>query len=285
MNKRFWWLKISNKFFSSKVIKKLRKMPGGDTLTIIYLRLQLLALQTAQEKNSVVNGVIEFEGLEEDIEAEIALELEENFDTVKMLIAYLAHVNLIELTENGNCIVKQIAAGSEGDSAERTRKYRVKGKETSQCDVIPSHCDSDVTECAHNVTAELESRNQNLEFKKSDRSDQSLIDEIEIFIKSAKEKYNFDFTMDQVEELMSVNSDLNSIQAELEHDVNTAIKNGTTIDDVFKYLFKSLQNRKHKITFDATQVVEEGRKATKEGKQYKTAWNDETKIFEAKELN
>lgn len=260
MNKRFWWLKISNNFFTSKVIKKLRKMAGGDTLTIIYLRLQLLALQTAQEKNSIVDGVIEFEKFEDDICAEIALELGENPDNVKLLIAYLAHVDLIELTESGDCIVKQIAAGSEGESAGRMRKSRDKEKEASQCD-------NDVTECAHNVTAELESRNQNLEsrnqnseFKKSDRS----INEIEKFIELAKDEYNFNFTTDAVEELMSVNSDLNAIFEKLKYCVNTAKKKREPIEDVFAYLITSLQNEKPKIKYDAVQAAEEERAANKE---------------------
>lgn len=40
--KRFWWLKLRDDFFDQAVIKKLRRMAGGDTYTIIYLKMQLL---------------------------------------------------------------------------------------------------------------------------------------------------------------------------------------------------------------------------------------------------
>ena len=46
-NKRYYWLKLMDDFFDSKRIKKLRKMAGGDTYTIIYLKMQLLSLKRA----------------------------------------------------------------------------------------------------------------------------------------------------------------------------------------------------------------------------------------------
>ena len=39
--KRYYWLKFRDDFFDSKRIKKLRKMAGGDTYTIIYLKMML----------------------------------------------------------------------------------------------------------------------------------------------------------------------------------------------------------------------------------------------------
>ena len=45
MAKRYFWLKLKEDFFRQKEIKKLRKIAGGDTFTIIYLKLQLLSLQ------------------------------------------------------------------------------------------------------------------------------------------------------------------------------------------------------------------------------------------------
>ena len=42
--KKYYWLKLYSDFFTSKRIKKLRKLAGGETYTIIYLKMQLLAL-------------------------------------------------------------------------------------------------------------------------------------------------------------------------------------------------------------------------------------------------
>ena len=44
--KRYYWLKLQDGFFTSKRIKKLRRLAGGDTYTIIYLKMQLLAMKT-----------------------------------------------------------------------------------------------------------------------------------------------------------------------------------------------------------------------------------------------
>ena len=34
-NKRYFWIQLKKDFFDSKAMKKLRKVPGGDTYTII----------------------------------------------------------------------------------------------------------------------------------------------------------------------------------------------------------------------------------------------------------
>ena len=45
-NKRYYWLKLYDDFFSSLRIKKLRKLAGGDTYLAIYLKMQLLAMKS-----------------------------------------------------------------------------------------------------------------------------------------------------------------------------------------------------------------------------------------------
>ena len=42
--KKYFWLKLKNDWFSSKEIKRLRNVAGGDTFTIIYLKMQLKSL-------------------------------------------------------------------------------------------------------------------------------------------------------------------------------------------------------------------------------------------------
>ena len=48
-NRKYYWLKLKDDFFKSRVIKKLRKIAGGDTYTIIYLKMQLLSIKKAPE--------------------------------------------------------------------------------------------------------------------------------------------------------------------------------------------------------------------------------------------
>ena len=67
-NKRYYWLKLYDDFFSSLRIKKLRKLAGGDTYLAIYLKMQLLAMKS--------DGILKWSGLEDDFTSELALELD-----------------------------------------------------------------------------------------------------------------------------------------------------------------------------------------------------------------
>ena len=122
-NKKYYWLKLKDNFFTDKRIKKLRKIAGGDTYTIIYLKMQLLSLQD--------DGNLYFENIENTFEEEIALQIDEDIEDVKITIAYLIRSklliqikeNMFELVETKNCI------GSETRNAESMRKLRESRKE------------------------------------------------------------------------------------------------------------------------------------------------------------
>lgn len=87
-SKRYYWMKLKNTFFSQPAIKRLRKIPGGDTYTIIYLKMMLHTLDA--------EGVFVFEGIESSFEKEVALILDEEEDAVHMTIDYLRSRMLIE---------------------------------------------------------------------------------------------------------------------------------------------------------------------------------------------
>ena len=52
-SKRYYWLKLRENFFDEKYIKALRRLPDGDALCIVYLKMQLKSLQT--------EGIINYE--------------------------------------------------------------------------------------------------------------------------------------------------------------------------------------------------------------------------------
>lgn len=120
--KRYYWIKLKEDFFRDKDIKKLRSMAGGDTLTVIYLKMLLLALPT--------DGKLEYTGLEEDFASEIALTIDEDPDNVTSVISFLIKRGLLteckpdeyELTAHKSMV------GSESESAERVRRHREKYK-------------------------------------------------------------------------------------------------------------------------------------------------------------
>ena len=82
MGKRYYWLKLPDDFFRQKPIKKLRKIAGGDTYTIIYLKMLLIAMKH--------DGRLYFEGVEDNFYEELALELDEEAENVQ------AEINRIE---------------------------------------------------------------------------------------------------------------------------------------------------------------------------------------------
>ena len=132
---RYYWLKLNKDFFKSKRIKKLRKLAGGDTFTIIYLKMQLLSTPT--------EGVLTYTGLEETIAEEIALDIDEDPDNVKITLNYLLKTGLCEMLGENELLLPFAAAsvGSEGSSAKRMRDLRERQK--------ASLCDNTVqTECA-----------------------------------------------------------------------------------------------------------------------------------------
>lgn len=120
LGKVYYWIKLKMEFFRDKRIKKLRKNAGGDTYTIIYLKMLLLSLPN--------EGVLYFDGIEDDFAEEIALELEEEEDNVRMTLVYLLDKGLIERRSDDEYFLPQVAEmlGKEDESASRQRKRRQK---------------------------------------------------------------------------------------------------------------------------------------------------------------
>lgn len=121
--KRFYWLKLKEDYFSSPKIKKLRKIAGGDTFTIIYLKMQLLSVKN--------EGFIEYENIEPTFEEELALKLDEDLDNVGVTLNYLKSMSLIEESDTNKFFLVEASnqIGSEGQSAERKRRFDEKKKQ------------------------------------------------------------------------------------------------------------------------------------------------------------
>ena len=115
---RYYWLKLQEDFFDSKRIKKLRKLAGGDTFVIIYLKMQLLSIKR--------NGILEYTGLEPTFAEELALDIDEEPDNVMLTLNYLLNCGLLETSDNREFFVPYavLNTGSEGSSAKRMREYR-----------------------------------------------------------------------------------------------------------------------------------------------------------------
>ena len=127
--KRYYWLRFRDDFFDSKRIKKLRRMAGGDTYVIIYLKMQLKALKT--------DGVLEFTGIEQEFADELALDIDESADDVRVVLAFLLSYGLCECSDNVHYYLPYVTenTGSETAAAQRMRDHRAREK-LAECNIV-----------------------------------------------------------------------------------------------------------------------------------------------------
>lgn len=153
MEKRNYWLKLKEDFFSQPYIKKLRKIAGGDTYTIIYQKILLLSVKT--------NGYIVFQNIEKTLAEELALILDEDVDNVTVTLEFMKANKLIEQTENENeYLLPDMLSliGSESESAKWVRAYRDRKRKelliTSEKQTL--QCNVDVMKCNENVIIDID---------------------------------------------------------------------------------------------------------------------------------
>lgn len=137
VNRRYYWLQLKEDFFKSKEMKLMRKLPGGEELTIIYLKIMLASLPD--------EGKIYFEGLAEDLAEELALLIDEDTEAVRMALMFLSKKNLLTTNDNYQFTLEQVPEmiGSETASTRRSRKYR-DSKKALQCNTDATNCNGDI---------------------------------------------------------------------------------------------------------------------------------------------
>lgn len=136
MGKRYYWLKLPEDFFGDKAIKRLRKIAGGDTYVIIYLKMMLRSLKD--------DGYLYYDGLEEDFPAELALDLDEEEDNVQVTLNFLLQHGKLEIRSEQEYFMPDMNIGSETAAAERKRAERERKRQQSLLSNEPetSGCDN-----------------------------------------------------------------------------------------------------------------------------------------------
>ncbi|KXI10415.1 phage replisome organizer protein [Peptostreptococcus anaerobius] len=148
-NRRYYCLKLKEDFFTDKRIKRLRKISGGDTYTIIYLKLLLLSLKDS--------GKLYYDGVETDFIKELALTIDETEDDVMVTVNYIVAQGLMEIiTENDEYFLTEIPSliGSETASTRRSRKSR--GQKALQCNTGATSCNLFQQNCNGDIEIDKE---------------------------------------------------------------------------------------------------------------------------------
>lgn len=106
--KIYFWLKVDKKFFDNIFIKRLKNMPGGYTMTVIYIRLMLESLES--------DCILYYEGYFNELTEELALKLDVSEDDIKMTMAYFTKCGLIQVDSDKNAELLQAKAMIESET-------------------------------------------------------------------------------------------------------------------------------------------------------------------------
>lgn len=120
--KIYFWLKVDKKFFDNLFIKRLKNMPGGYTMTVIYIRLMLESLED--------DCILYYEGYFDSLVQELALKLDVSEDDINMTVAYFTKCGLIQIDDDGHATLSQAKAMVESET--NWAKYKREQRKNSQ---------------------------------------------------------------------------------------------------------------------------------------------------------
>ena len=149
-NKRYYWIQLAQDFFKSKEMKLLRKIAGGDTHTIIYLKMMLISLEDG--------GNIYYDGLADNLAEEIALVIDENVEDIKITLIFLESKGLLTRINDRDYFLEQVPemVGSETASTRRSRKHRE--LRVLHCNTIATTCNGDI-DIEKDIDTDIEKEN------------------------------------------------------------------------------------------------------------------------------
>lgn len=167
-DKRYFWFKLKEDFFSSPKIKRAYMLAGEKRYMVstIYQKLILKALNTC---GTVTNDNSE---ICDSFEEYISLLIDEDLETTEYVLTILKKCKLAEDTEQGLYLpdISEDCVDSETDSAQRMRNMRARNSskmpqnepivtDSTISDGLLSHCYTDIdtdTETEKNINTELQ---------------------------------------------------------------------------------------------------------------------------------
>lgn len=183
VNKRYYWIQLAQDFFKSKEMKLLRKIAGGDTHTIIYLKMMLMSLEDG--------GQIFFDGVADNLAEEIALVIDEAVEDIKITLIFLESKGLLTRNSDREYFLEQVPemVGSETASTRRSRKHR---------EVKALQCNTDATKRNGDIEIDTEKdKDIKKDIDKDIKKDkQNFVQEVEANLGRGLVKFEFDMIND-----------------------------------------------------------------------------------------
>ncbi|WP_312729378.1 phage replisome organizer N-terminal domain-containing protein [Enterococcus sp.] len=158
-----YWLKLEKDFFEHKEIKKLRQIQGGDTYTIIYLKMLLFSLST--------EGKLFYDGYGDTFAEDLALSLNEDESDVDATISFLTQYGFVTKLSDDEYYMTAVMGmtGKKTEAAVRKEKSR-KAQKQAMCD--------NVTTMSHNCPSLSDNVTQRRE-EKDNREDPDAREQIQ----------------------------------------------------------------------------------------------------------
>lgn len=177
VNKRYYWIQLAQDFFKSKEMKLLRKIAGGDTHTIIYLKMMLISLED--------NGIIYFDGVADNLAEEIALLIDEDIENIKITLIFLQSKGLLTKVSDREYFLEQVPemVGSETASTRRSRKHR---------EAKALQCNTSATKRNGDIEIDTEKDKDKDIDKDINKDKQNFVQEVEANLGRGLVKFEFD---------------------------------------------------------------------------------------------
>lgn len=225
---RNYWLRLKKDFFSQPKMRKLRRIAGGDTYTIIYLKMELLSIND--------EGHLYFEGIEENFVEEIALKIDEDPENVQVTISYLMHQGLLEQEDETTFLLPEVLGciGSEVDSAERVRRYRE--RKSLQCNGNALLSNAAVTASNTEIDKDKEKNNKSNIKSNKDTSKSTATDE-------SQEKIPYQAILEAYTSTCKSLQKCTILSDKRKSAIKARFASGYTLED-FKAVFKKAESSK-----------------------------------------
>ena len=154
-SKRYYWIKLKDKFMTSDAVDFLMSQNNGANYVVLYQMICLKCVNTNGElKREIGEIIIPYD--EQKIQRDCKYF---DIDTVIVALELYKRLGLIYVQEDGFLKIADFdnLIGSESESAERVRRFRNK----QEVEKLPLQCNAQCnTTCNENVTLEKENRDR-----------------------------------------------------------------------------------------------------------------------------
>ena len=147
---RYYFLKMPTDFFEDKIMRKLRRLPGGDTYTIIALKILLLG--------ATCDSRIYYDGLESSFAEEIALSIDEDAIATSIVIDFLLRWGWL-VKETEDVILSEKSKEMTESISARTERWRRQKEREATARIaaqLPDNCRGVATEIEGEIEGEIE---------------------------------------------------------------------------------------------------------------------------------